>query len=248
MLTTERYNLILKLIEEKQTIRVEDIVTKLKVSHATVRRDLNFLEEKGKIKRVHGGATLVKNKEEDISIKQLVFNKEKDLIAKKAIKFVQEGDVIFLDAGTTIFSLIKYLKDIPNIKIVTNGYSHIAKLNSINKEVYLIGGKLKKTTGALVGFLAMNSLENYNFDIAFIGANGISIDGFSTPDEEEVLVKKKAIKRSKKVFFLCDHTKFQNKSFLNFASLNDGTLISNIDIPKNIKDKIEKFKNNGGKL
>ena len=242
MLAVERYNLILKLIEEKQNIKVGEIVAKLKISEATARRDLNFLEDKGKIKRIHGGAVLVETKEEDIAYKKLVFNKEKDIIAKKSIKFLQEGDTIFLDAGTTTFSLIKYLKKIKNIKIVTNGYSHINELASINKEVYLLGGKLKKKTGALVGASAMNDLKYYNFDVVFIGANGVNSEGYSTPDEEEVLVKSEAIRRGKKVFFLCDHTKFKKKSFFNFASLNDGTLISDCEIPKNIKNALDNLK------
>ncbi|MDP0494105.1 MAG: DeoR/GlpR family DNA-binding transcription regulator [Fusobacterium sp. JB021] len=242
MLTVERYNLILKLIEEKQNIKVHDIVEKLKISEATARRDLNFLEDKGKIKRIHGGAVLVETKEEDIGFKKLVFNKEKDIIAKKSIKFIHEGDTIFLDAGTTTFALIKYLKDIPNIKIVTNGYSHINELTAINKEVYLLGGKLKKKTGALVGFSAMNSLKTYNFDVVFIGANGVNTEGYSTPDEEEVLVKSEAIKRGKRIYFLCDHTKFKTKSFFNFASLNDGDLISDTDLPKEITKAIDKAK------
>ncbi|MGB0404827.1 MAG: DeoR/GlpR transcriptional regulator, partial [Fusobacterium sp.] len=116
------------------------------------------------------------------------------------------------------------------------------ELTTINKEVYLLGGKLKKKTGALVGFSAMNSLKTYNFDVVFIGANGVNTEGYSTPDEEEVLVKSEAIKRGKQVYFLCDHTKFKTKSFFNFASLNDGDLISDTDLPKEITKAIDKAK------
>ena len=82
-------------------------------------------------------------------------------------------------------------------------------------------------------------LKNYNFDIVFIGANGVNEDGYSTPDPEEVIVKSEAIKRGKKVYFLCDHSKFKENSFMNFASLEDGTLITDGNIPKEL-EKIRK--------
>ncbi len=93
-----------------------------------VRRDLNFLEEKGKIKRVHGGAVLVENKEEDIVYKKMVYSDEKDIIGKKAAALVKNGDIIYLDAGSTTESVIKYLKEKEDIKVVTNGFTHIEEL------------------------------------------------------------------------------------------------------------------------
>ena len=86
----------------------------------------------------------------------------------------------------------------------------------------------------------MISLKNYNFDLAFIGANGITADGYSTPDPEEVIVKSEAIKRSKEVYFLCDSSKFKENSFMNFASLEDGTLITDGNIPKEFKKIINR--------
>lgn len=73
MLNIQRYNTILELIKNKKNIKLNELIEELKVSEATVRRDLNFLEEKGKIKRVHGGAVLVENKEEDIVYKKMVY-------------------------------------------------------------------------------------------------------------------------------------------------------------------------------
>lgn len=85
MLNIQRYNTILELIKNKKNIKLNELIEELKVSEATVRRDLNFLEEKGKIKRVHGGAVLVENKEEDIIYKKMVYSDEKDIIGKKLL-------------------------------------------------------------------------------------------------------------------------------------------------------------------
>lgn len=239
MLNIERYNLILELIKKRKNIKINEIIEELNVSEATARRDLNFLEEKGKIKRVHGGAILVESKEENIDYKKLIFLDEKNRIGKEASSYVKDGDTIFLDAGSTVECIIKYLSDKKDLKVVTNGFTHLKKLTKLGIETYLLGGKIKATTGATVGTTAFLSLKNYNFDIVFIGANGINIDGYSTPDSEEVIVKAEAIKRGKQVFFLCDHSKFNENSFINFASLKDGILITDGEIPKKIKDKME---------
>ena len=239
MLNIQRYSLILDLIKKRKNIRLNEIIEELKVSEATARRDLNFLEEKGKIRRVHGGAVLVEDREENIDYKKLVFSEEKDRIGKKAASYVKNGDTIFLYAGSTTECVIKYLSGKEDVKVVTNGFTHIEELTKRGIETYLLGGKVKVKTGAVIGSTALFSLKNYNFDVVFIGANGINFDGYSTPDPEEVLVKSEAVKRGRKVFFLCDHSKFNERSFINFASLKDGILITDSEIPKDIKEKME---------
>lgn len=85
MLNIQRYSLILELIKKRKNIRLNEVVEELNVSEATARRDLNFLEEKGKIRRVHGGAVLVEDKEDNIDYKKLVYSDEKNKIGKKQL-------------------------------------------------------------------------------------------------------------------------------------------------------------------
>lgn len=240
MLNIERYNLILELIKNKKNIKLNELAEEMDVSEATVRRDLNFLEEKGKIRRVHGGAVLIENKEEDIIYKKMVFSEEKNKIGKEAASHVKNGDIIFLDAGSTAECMIKYLEDKKDIKVVTNGFTHMEELAKFGIETYLIGGKVKIKTGATVGATAVMALKSYNFDISFIGANGITLDGYSTPDPEEVIVKSEAIKRGKEVYFICDESKFKANSFINFASLDEGVLITNGKIPTELEKSMRK--------
>lgn len=239
MLNIQRYSLILELIKKRKNIRLNEVVEELNVSEATARRDLNFLEEKGKIRRVHGGAVLVEDKEDNIDYKKLVYSDEKNKIGKKAASYIKNGDTVFLDAGSTTECIIKYLSGKEDIKVVTNGFTHISELTKMGIETYLLGGKIKMKTGAVVGATVLFSLKNYNFDVVFIGANGVNKDGYSTPDPEEVIVKSEAVARGKRVFFLCDHSKFTEKSFINFASLKDGQIITDGEIPEEIKEKME---------
>ena len=239
MLNIERYNIILELIEKRKNIKLNEIVEELNISEDTARRDLNYLEQEGKIKRVHGGAILVETQEESLDYKKLINYTEKNIIGKKAADLIKNGDIVFLDAGSTTECIVKHLFDKKNLKVVTNGFTHIPELVKLGIETYLLGGKIKMCTGAVVGATAMFTLKNYNFDIVFIGANAVDENGYSTPDPEEVLVKSEAVKRGKKVYFLCDRTKFNKKAFINFATLADGILLTNGDIPENIKKKME---------
>ncbi|MDR3258852.1 MAG: DeoR/GlpR family DNA-binding transcription regulator [Fusobacteriaceae bacterium] len=241
MLNVQRCNLILKLINKNKNIKLTEIVDKLNVSEATVRRDLNLLEEKGKIKRVHGGAVLMDVAEEDIIFKKSIFSNEKNKIAKIAASFVKDGDKVYLDAGTTTGAMISYLAHKENITVITNGLSHLEELNKHKIQTYLIGGRIKGTTAAIVGGSAVLSLKNYSYDIAFVGANGVNEDGYSTPDEEEAAVKSTVVGNCSRVYFLCDSSKFFKKSFMNFARLEDGVLISEAKIPEElIKKRLNK--------
>ena len=239
MLNIERYNLILQMLEERRSIRLQDIVEKLNISEATVRRDLNFLEKSGKLKRVRGGATFIDEKEEDIDYKKVLNLKGKNKIAKEAAAQINDGDIMFLDAGSTTQCVIKYLKEKKNIKVVTNGFTHIQELTNLGIETYIVGGKIKKRTGAVVGSIATHLLGKYNFDVVLLGANAVNEEGYFTPDPEEVIVKRKAMEKGNKIYFLCDKSKLNKKNFIKFAKLNSGILITDGEIPENIEKKIK---------
>ncbi len=225
MLNIERQKLIMDKLQKKHNIKLKEIVKDLNISEATVRRDLNELEIKGKIKRIHGGAILIKEYEHDITSKEKINIEGKESIGKKAVEYVKNGDIIYLDAGTTVGKMIKYLKE-KKVKVLTNGISHIPELLKYGIETYLIGGKIKEKTSAIVGFSAVESLKKYNIDKAFIGANSVNEKGYGTPDSEEAIVKQCAIENSIKVFFLCDSSKFKEESFITFATLECGELIT----------------------
>ncbi len=138
MLFEDRILEILKIIQENGSIENSELLKVLNISEATLRRDLTYLEKENKIKRVRGGAianNIVKN---EISIKEKINNQEsKRKIAKIAEQFISNGDYIYLDAGTTTYELIDYMKD-KNVKVVTNGISNLEKLISNNICFYII--------------------------------------------------------------------------------------------------------------
>lgn len=239
MLFQERILKIIDLLKKKETVSTQDIVKTLGISEATARRDLTYLEKENKIKRIYGGATLNTLGKEEISIdmKKDIEIDAKNEIAKIASQFIEDGDCIYLDAGTTTNQLIEYLKE-KKVKVVTNGLMHIEKLMKYDIETCIVGGKVKKKTKAIIGARAIEDLSDFSFDKAFMGANGIDESGYMTFDIEEALLKRKAIRQANKAFILADSTKFGIKYFSNIAKLEEATIITN---KKDIDEKILKM-------
>lgn len=227
MLSQERYDLIMSLLKNKEIVKLKEIADVLKTSESTLRRDLTYLEEQGFLKRVHGGATLPENSYElDFNTKVIQNKSEKDMIGKLSSELILDGECIFIDAGTTTERIIKYLSG-RNITVVTNGATHISELMKYNIECHILGGRIKKITGALVGIETMEALRKYNFNKCFLGANGVDLNsGYTTPDIEEAEIKREVMKRSQNSYILVDSKKFGKVSFISFGELKDGIIIT----------------------
>lgn len=228
MITEQRHQLILGLIKERGVVKISELVEAVNTSESTIRRDLNVLEKENYIKRVHGGATLIKNKVEELSYNDKINNfvEQKRKIGEFAATLVEDGDCIYLDAGTTTFEMIKYLEG-KKITVVTNGLYNINELSEKGITAYIIGGKVKNTTKAVVGANALRNLENYRFDKCFIGTNGVHPTmGYTTPDTEEAILKSTAINISRKAYILADGSKFGDVSFVKISDLEKAEIIT----------------------
>ena len=242
MLTQQRHRIILDLLKEKSVIKIQEIIDLTNTSESTIRRDLSQLEEARFLKRIHGGAARLQGKlQEPSMIEKASKNlQEKRSIAQYAASLIEEGDSIYLDAGSTTKEMIDFL-DVKDLAVVTNGFMHLSDLLNKGIKTYLLGGYAKPSTNALIGRGALEGLEMYRFDKAFIGVNGIHPQfGYTTPDQEEALVKQKAINLSREVFILADDSKFGEISFGKIADLNQAVIITNQleeDISKHYESK-----------
>jgi len=225
MFIEERQNEIVKYVDKVEKATVEDIMNLLKISKSTVRRDLIDLERKNLIIRTRGGALKKRYFKYEFSInkkKDLNLNKKKK-IAQIAKRFINEGDIIYISGGTTTLELAKILFDIKNLVVFTNAINILLELvNNSDIKIKLVGGDFRKRTFSMVGQEAVNFLDMYNFDKAFVGVNGISIDkGFTTPNELEAIIDGKVIKKSKETFILADETKFEAVAFSTICKIKD---------------------------
>lgn len=227
MLTNERHAYILKKLEKKQTVKIQELVDETAASESTIRRDLTELENQQKLERVFGGAILTGRnlKEQSITDKSTLNLTEKIQVAQAAAELIKEGDSVFLDAGTTTFQMIPFLQN-KELVIVTNGLTLVDALNEYGITTYLIGGFLKSKTSAFVGSQTMQAMKSYRFDICFLGVNGLHVEyGYTTPDPEEAAVKQLASSLSRKTFVLADHSKINQVSFAKIMDLENAMLI-----------------------
>ena len=230
MLTEQRYEEILKLIEEKKSVTVTEICELLHISESTARRDINALDQAGRLVRVFGGAVAsdmtFESKEPTVEQKQDRNVSEKNRIARYAASLIEPSDFIYLDAGTTTGCMLEYMTE-KSATIVTNAVVHAQRLAARGMHVYLIGGELKSSTEAVVGSQALQTLRGYHFTKGFFGTNGVSRgEGLTTPDAGEALIKQAALEQCRKSYVLCDSTKFDNVSSVTFGNMEDSIILT----------------------
>lgn len=230
MLSQERYSLIQNIINEKNTVTVAELAEALKTSESTIRRDLTALDELGKIKKFFGGATKVRQNEgfyeASVSTRINVMSEEKTEIARYSATLINDNDFVYIDSGTTTSRLIDFIEN-DKATYITNGITHARKLIHKGLNAYIIGGKIKSLTEAIIGAEGISSLRNFNFSKAFMGTNGIDIEaGFTTPDIEEALIKEAALKHSYTAFVLADRTKFRKVFPVTFSPIDKCCIIT----------------------
>lgn len=229
MLTHERHQIILNLLKAKNIVKIQELVDITNTSESTIRRDLSQLEESKYLKRIHGGAARLQGKllEPSMTEKSTKNVQEKVKIAQYAASLVEEGDCVYMDAGSTVTEMIPYLPS-KDIVVITNGLMHVEKLFAHHIQTFIIGGAAKAKTKAIIGRGAITSLENYRFDKCFMGVNGIHPQfGYTTPDQEEALIKQLAISNSREAYVLADETKFSEIAFAKIADLHEASIITN---------------------
>ncbi|RLD08024.1 MAG: hypothetical protein DRI44_10320 [Chlamydiae bacterium] len=239
MIKESRKKYLLNLIDEKDFVKVSDIAKRFNVTKTTVRRDLNELEEKGFLIRKYGGAV----KSEAITnifafdkrLKEM--EKEKDEICRKAANFIENNDTVFIDCGTTLYKICKYIKNKKGLRIITNSLPVVSELiNHKNINLNLIGGKIIHERKSVYGSMALRNLDEYHIHKSFIGANGLTIeDGLSSYDEQEGEITQKIIEKSSVNYLLCDSSKIGKNSFYMFSPI---TSIQNIITDDKVDEKI----------
>lgn len=211
-----RADVILRALHANGTVYIQDLVQCLNVSVATVRRDLQELEEQGLLRRVHGGAISMaplfyepfKN---DSSFQEEIGRQavEKRRIASAAADLIQDGDTIILTAGTTTTEVVRSMRPRRGISVVTNAVNvamELSKRRDIN--VIVTGGYLRGNWFCLVGPPAANTIGNLFPAIAFLGASGADATrGLTSFDPDEAQINNLMVRQAKKKIAVVDHTK-----------------------------------------
>lgn len=237
MFAEKRHMEILKLLEEKNSVTVQELKELLDASEATIRRDLTTLHNSGKLEKVFGGAVnrkaQISTMEYEVSYKKDLNKEEKLRVAKHAASLIKKDDFVYLDAGTTTAYMIDFLTK-ENAVYVTNAVDHAKRMAARGLKVILIGGRLKASTEAVVGSEALTSLQKYYFTIGFFGTNGIDREaGYTTPDTDEAAVKECAMKHTHNKYIITDHSKFDCISPVCFGAYGEAVILTD-ELPEGI--------------
>ena len=247
MLKEERIHQIHELLIERKRISLDELCENFGVSKNTIRRDINELEEQGIIRKVYGGIVL-KEAEimslEPFSAREIRNINEKKKIAAVAAALVNDGEVIYIDSGTTTMHLLPHLAEKNFLTIVTASvYVLEFATRYSNLNVIATGGNLQPPIKALVGPSVLECIRNYNFSKIFLASTGITIEhGATNASPLECEVKRELVRKSCAKYLLVDNSKFDVASLMTYSDLTE---IDNIITDKNPPEKyLDYFKAN----
>jgi DeoR family fructose operon transcriptional repressor len=238
-IVNNRRKKILDKLEHEKEVRVSDLAEEEKVSELTIRRDLDFLEESGKLERFHGGARLV---EDTSSLKNKILEDKKERIAKKCAEFISEDDDIFINSSSTALLTLKYIKD-KRINVITNNATALDMDLDAKISVILTGGKINFPRTALTGTFAMNNLSLVASDITIIGISGITEEGeLTTVILDQVEINSYMLEKSTRLNILvCDSSKFSKKANYKSGDIDQiDILITDDEIKRETIEALEK--------
>lgn len=227
MLQKERHEKMLAKLNIEGSIRVRDIAKEYNVTEDCIRKDLAILEKEGKLKRIHGGATVARENPHIYTVndRKNKYIEEKKLIASKAIELIKPNSMVFLGISTSNIEIAKLIYERQmNVTVVTNMIDIMQIfLQDFPGKLIFIGGGLNGPRDGFVGSITNEILQDYQFDLAFIGAVGVDINQnkITTYEIEDAITKKCAIRSSMKKYLVAESVKFDQDGNVICAKLED---------------------------
>jgi DeoR family transcriptional regulator of aga operon len=206
----DRRHRILERVAEEQTIHVGELARALDVSEMTIRRDIRRLERDGFVRQTYGGATAHLTRSLDLAFnaRALRNTREKRRIAMRATQLLGDARVIFVGIGTTAEQFARFLPARPGLRVVTGSLTTASLLGTRPIDVVVLGGNVRRDDLTAVGPIAAATLARYGFDLAVLGAAGLSARwGLTELDDSEAEIQRLAIERSARVVVIADGTK-----------------------------------------
>lgn len=212
---------ILALIEQQGSVEVKELADKLNTSEITIRRDLTLLAADGLVHRTHGGAMKISLTQPPVSFvnKAAVNADAKDHICRLAAQQIEDGEVLFLDCGSTVFRLCPFIQH-KRIRVITNSLPVVAALLDSAVSVNLIGGEVDADRQAVHGLMAEEHIARYRADKAFLGIDGLSVNGLSANSETEAAITRAMLRQTDQAFLLADAGKLGQDKYVQFAPLS----------------------------
>ncbi len=242
-LTAERRNEIAKILMKEGSIKVGDLSKRFGVSTETIRKDIIYLDDEGIAEKSFGGAIARSELvEQTIDEKESAHSKEKSDIALKAISFIRPNSSILLDAGSTTKAIAKQLRLQSGLKIFTNSISIAAIIAESDNELFMIGGRVRRSSKAAVGEWAENALSQVHIDTAFLGSDDFQgLPGPSAVSYSETQFKKWAVESCSQVYTVVDSSKFLSNGLFAYADWEEiNGIITDQGAPESLIEDLRK--------
>ncbi len=247
MFAQERQQLIADMVNTEGSVRVKELSERFSVTEDCIRKDLTLLEKEGLIRKIYGGAVKVRVNIHDFQVSQRIDKnlEVKQAIAKKAFERIGEGDMVFLDISTVNIELAKLLaRSEKLVYVVTNMIEAMLELTrSVRAEVIFTGGHFSRSYGGFVGATAIEVIERFRFDLAFIGVVGVNLaeNAVTTYEMEDGVTKSAVMRVSRKNYMLLETRKFHEDGNYRFSTVEDfdGAVMEgelSADVQKQMKD------------
>lgn len=227
MFTDERRDKIIELLQKNGRVLAKELADMFELSIDSIRRDLSIMEEKGLLKRTHGGAipaSKVRSAPLPPDLRYKEASPHQDAISKLAASFIQEKDTVFIGSAGIHYGMLKFLPEVP-FTVVTNAIRVADALKDREEiDVYLIGGKVK-SSGNISDTLANQFLRQFTLDLCFVAGGGISKNGVSTSSPEVASLGRTAVEISRKRICLAPHEKLGVDFFAKEGPITDMDLL-----------------------
>ncbi|VUS80770.1 DeoR family transcriptional regulator [Klebsiella spallanzanii] len=216
--TSERREQIIKRLRQQGSVQVNDLSGLFGVSTVTIRNDLAFLEKQGIAVRAYGGALICDSNtpgiEPSVEDKSSLNTEVKRRIAGAAVELIKPGHRVILDSGTTTFEIARLLRQHTDVIAMTNGMNVAnALLEAEGVELLMTGGYLRRQSQSFYGDQAEQSLQNYHFDMLFLGVDAIDLErGVSTHNEDEARLNRRMCEVAERIIVVTDSSKFNRSS------------------------------------
>ena len=243
MYAAERQQRIMVEARRSGRVEVASMADSLGVAAETVRRDLTALEQRGSLRRVHGGAIPVERLELEptLATRSSRLTDVKRRIAARVLDELPTGGTVLLDSGSTTLAVVQLLPPDLDLTVVTNSVAAASALSSHpGVTLYLLGGRVRGTTGAAVGEWATAALDGLVVDLAVLGTNGFSAArGLTTPDQAESLVKAAMVRSARRVLVATDSSKAGDDHLHRFATLAEvDVLVTDTDLADDVATEL----------
>lgn len=235
MIKHDRQQRILHLMRERQSATVKELSALVYASEASVRRDLEALENRGFVQRVYGGVVLseYKNSEVPISLRDAEHHAAKEQIARRAAEMIPDGSTVLIDSSTTARRIVKYIGHCQGLRVITNHLAVFDELRDLDVEAYCTGGAFRRSGHDFVGAAAEAYVRSISADILFFSSQGISEEGEITDvSEERTALRRVMMERSRRRVFLCDASKIGVRRLFTLCTKDDvDEIISDVTLP-----------------